>query len=78
VQLLPGDRVVMYTDGVTEAFNPADEAYGTQRLMQAMETHGKDSSNELIAHIRGSVASFAGAAPQSDDIALTVLTWNQP
>jgi serine phosphatase RsbU (regulator of sigma subunit) len=78
VQLLPGDRVVMYTDGVTEAFNPADEAYGTQRLVQAMETHHKDSPDELIAHIRGSVASFAGAAPQSDDIALTVLTWNQP
>jgi serine phosphatase RsbU (regulator of sigma subunit) len=78
VQLLPGDRVVMYTDGVTEAFNPSDEAYGTQRLMQAMETHRKASPNELIAHIRGSVASFAGAAPQSDDIALTVLTWNQP
>ena len=78
VQLLPGDRVVMYTDGVTEAFNPADEAYGTQRLMQAMDMHGEDSPGELIAHIRGSVASFAGAAPQSDDIALTVLTWNQP
>jgi serine phosphatase RsbU (regulator of sigma subunit) len=78
VQLLPGDRVVMYTDGVTEAFNPADEAYGTQRLMEAMDTHSKDSPDELMAHIRGSVASFAGAAPQSDDIALTVLTWNQP
>jgi sigma-B regulation protein RsbU (phosphoserine phosphatase) len=78
VQLLPGDRVVMYTDGVTEAFNPVDEAYGTQRLVEAMQTHGKASPGELIAHIRGSVASFAGAAPQSDDMAITVLTWNQP
>jgi serine phosphatase RsbU (regulator of sigma subunit) len=78
VQLQPGDRVVMYTDGVTEAFNPADEAFGTHRLVAAMHAHGQDSPNELIAHIRGSVASHAGAAPQSDDIALTVLTWNQP
>jgi sigma-B regulation protein RsbU (phosphoserine phosphatase) len=78
LQLLPGDRVVMYTDGVTEAFNPADEAYGTQRLIDEVQAHRVGGSDALIASIRGSVASFAGEAPQSDDMALTVLTWNQP
>ena len=78
LQLLPGDRVVMYTDGVTEAFNPADEAYGTQRLIDEVQAHRAGGSDALIASIRGSVASFAGEAPQSDDMALTVLTWNQP
>jgi serine phosphatase RsbU (regulator of sigma subunit) len=78
VRLLPGDRVVMYTDGVTEAFNPADEAYGVQRLVAEVQAHGDGSADTLIQRIRGSVTSFAGDTPQSDDIALTVLTWNAP
>lgn len=78
VQLLHGDRLVLYTDGVTEAFNVADEAYGATRLLDEVRVHGGGTSAALIERICQSVTNFAGAAPQSDDITLTVLTWSAP
>ena len=78
VRLLPGDRLVLYTDGVTEAFNSADEAYGTQRLLAEVQAHGDGAAAALVERICRSVTSFAGTAPQSDDIALTVLTRQAP
>jgi sigma-B regulation protein RsbU (phosphoserine phosphatase) len=75
-QLLPGDRLVLYTDGVTEAFSPAGEVYGTQRLIAEVKTHGTESAAALVERICSSVTAFAGAAPQSDDITLTVLAWD--
>jgi serine phosphatase RsbU (regulator of sigma subunit) len=78
VQLLPGDRLVLYTDGVTEAFNPADEPYGVERLIAEVKAHGDGSAAGLVERICRSVTIFAGTAPQSDDITLTVLTWGTP
>ena len=76
VQLRPGDRVVFYTDGLTEACNPADEAYGTERLMAQIKTHGDGVAAAVVDGICHSVATFAGTAPQADDITLSVLTWD--
>jgi sigma-B regulation protein RsbU (phosphoserine phosphatase) len=78
VQLLAGDRLVLYTDGITEAFNPADEAYGEKRLIAEIRAHGDGPAAALVERICRSVTLFAGAAPQSDDITLTVLTWGAP
>ena len=78
VQLLGGDRLVLYTDGVTEAFNPAAELYGAQRLADEVHVHGSGTSAALIERVCQSVTKFAGTAPQSDDITLTVLTWSAP
>jgi phosphoserine phosphatase RsbU/P len=78
IQLRTGDRLVLYTDGVTEAFNPADEAYGTERLIAEVLAHGDGTAAALVERICSSVTSFAGTAPQSDDITLTVLTWGAP
>ena len=67
---------MLYTDGVTEAFSPADEAYGTERLIAEVKAHGDESAAALVEHICRSVTVFAGTAPQSDDITLTVLAWD--
>jgi sigma-B regulation protein RsbU (phosphoserine phosphatase) len=75
VQLLRGDRLVLYTDGVTEACNPSDELYGAHRLVDEVHVHGSGTPAALVERICQSVNNFAGAAPQSDDITLTVLTW---
>jgi serine phosphatase RsbU (regulator of sigma subunit) len=75
VQLRHGDRLVLYTDGVTEAFNPAEEAFGMERLVGEISAHGGGSAADLVERICASVANFAGDAPQSDDITLTVLAW---
>lgn len=76
-RLLAGDRLVLYTDGVTEAFNVAEEAYGAERLVAEIREHGSGAAAGLVERICRSVASFAGAAPQSDDITLIVLTWDR-
>jgi len=75
VQLRPGDRLVLYTDGVTEACNAAQEAYGAERLIAEVRAHGDGPAAALIERICHSVTSFAGGAAQSDDITLTVLAW---
>ncbi|HEV2230497.1 MAG TPA: SpoIIE family protein phosphatase [Steroidobacteraceae bacterium] len=77
-QLLRGDQLVLYTDGVTEAFNAAQELYGAQRLVDEVHVHGSGTPAALVERICQSVTHFAGAAPQSDDITLTVLTWGAP
>jgi sigma-B regulation protein RsbU (phosphoserine phosphatase) len=78
VQLVRGDRLVLFTDGVTEAFNPAAELYGAQRLADEVHVHGGGTPAALVERICQSVSNFAGTAPQSDDITLTVLTWGAP
>jgi sigma-B regulation protein RsbU (phosphoserine phosphatase) len=78
VQLRRGDRLVLYTDGITEACNPAAEAYGTDRLVTELQAHGDGAPGSVVDGICRSVAAFAGTAPQSDDITLTVLAWDQP
>jgi sigma-B regulation protein RsbU (phosphoserine phosphatase) len=78
VQLLRGDRLVLYTDGVTEACNPTDELYGAHRLVDEVHVHGGGTPAALVERICQSVNTFAGSAPQSDDITLTVLTWGVP
>jgi len=73
-QLRPGDRLVLYTDGVVEAFNPIDEPYGLERLIAEVRACDGPAA-ALVERICQSVTSFAGAAAQSDDITLTVLAW---
>jgi serine phosphatase RsbU (regulator of sigma subunit) len=74
VQLHSGDRLILYTDGVTEAFNAANEPYGEERLVAEVRIHGAGTAAALIERICHSVTAFAGAAPQSDDITLIVVT----
>jgi serine phosphatase RsbU (regulator of sigma subunit) len=75
LQLFAGDRLVLFTDGVTEAFNPRNEAYGAERLIAEVKAHGDGAATALVESICRSVTIFAGDAPQSDDITLTVLSW---
>lgn len=78
VQLTPGDRLVLYTDGVTEACNAAEEVYGTERLIAVVQAHGGGEARVLVERICHSVTTFTGAAAQADDITLTVLAWSAP
>jgi serine phosphatase RsbU (regulator of sigma subunit) len=72
-ELKHGDRLVLYTDGVTEAFNPSNEAYGEQRLIAEIKAHGDGTADALVDRIFRSVTTFAGSAAQSDDITLAIL-----
>ena len=72
-QLSPGDVLVLYTDGVTEAFNPDHEMFETERLVEVVRAHATASAQELVEAIEAAVTSFAGQAPQSDDLTLLVM-----
>ena len=71
--LRPGDKVVAYTDGVTEAQNPDGEFYGGKRLRSLVEANAGLDAEALHQAIQDSVAAFTEDAPQSDDVTLLVL-----
>lgn len=72
LELKPDDLIVMYTDGVTEAFNPQDEEFGEERLMVFLQKHRNDPVQEIIDGLVDEVRSFCGSRPQSDDITLVI------
>jgi sigma-B regulation protein RsbU (phosphoserine phosphatase) len=73
VELQPNDLMVLYTDGVTEAFNAAGELYGDARLLEALSRPNRNSAAEMTAALLKSVRDHAANHPQSDDIAILVL-----
>ena len=73
VPLHPGDVVVLYTDGVTEATNDRDEEYGVTRLSDIVMASRDLPAREIITTIVEDVIRFTGARPQFDDITLMIL-----
>ncbi|MBR2153290.1 MAG: SpoIIE family protein phosphatase [Bacteroidaceae bacterium] len=71
--LQPGDTLVMYTDGVTEAENVEKELYGEPRLEAELATLKGASSRQIVETINQSVKEYAGEAPQSDDVTQLVI-----
>jgi sigma-B regulation protein RsbU (phosphoserine phosphatase) len=74
-QLAPGDMLVLYTDGVTEAFNVEVQMYEEARLLAQVKAHRGGGAPAMVSSIFDSVIGFSGAAPQSDDITVAVLSW---
>lgn len=72
-RLSPGDKVVIYTDGVTEAQNPAGKFFGRGRLVEAVGAHAAGSCGEIHAGVEHAVEAFTEDAPQSDDITVLVI-----
>ncbi|MBN1955139.1 MAG: GAF domain-containing protein [Anaerolineae bacterium] len=68
-----GDQVVLYTDGVTEAFAPDGDAYGEKRLQQVLQTVQGYSAQEILEAIERSLLAFIGDNPLSDDLTMLIL-----
>ena len=68
----PGDTVVFYTDGVTEAIDNEEEEFGMERLQETFKW-GPEDCREAVLSILDSVSDFAGDAPQFDDITCLAL-----
>ena len=73
VEILPGDVVAFYTDGVSEAMNENGEEFGVHRLDQVMHTLTSNDPKEVNQAIFEAVRAFAGNTPQSDDITCLTL-----
>ena len=76
IQLLPGDRIYLYTDGVTEATNTDNQLYGEDRLIEILNSNSGAPINELCDIVRSDVDVFAGDAPQFDDITMVCFKLN--
>ncbi|MEG1560231.1 MAG: SpoIIE family protein phosphatase [Clostridia bacterium] len=73
LQLAPGDKLYLYTDGVTEATNAQNELYGIDRMLTALNSNKKASSYELLHLLKVDIDAFVGEAPQFDDITMLAL-----
>ena len=73
VELSPGDVIVLYTDGITEAMNPNSDLFGESRLSRIVEEHGHLDSDELRERIMREIEAFVGSADQHDDMTMILL-----
>ena len=69
-ELKPGDRVFVYTDGVPEATNGEEEMFGTDRMLEALNSHENEALRELLPNIKKDVDTFVGEAEQFDDLTM--------
>lgn len=72
VQMMPGDVLLLYTDGVPEAVNLQGEQFGYERLAQSLRGWGNSSAREVIQGIRQELDSFTQGGPLTDDVTLVV------
>jgi serine phosphatase RsbU (regulator of sigma subunit) len=68
-----GDALLLYTDGVNEAFNVAEEKYGDDRLEAFAASHADLAPKELVLALRSDVAAWAEGAEQSDDVTILAM-----
>jgi phosphoserine phosphatase RsbU/P len=73
VRLQPGDSVIFYTDGVTEALNEDQDEFGIERLTLTATRARKSDAHAIMAAITSAIQDHAGDTPQFDDITLVVL-----
>jgi sigma-B regulation protein RsbU (phosphoserine phosphatase) len=73
IQLNPGDTLLFYTDGVTEAMNANYDEFGMERLRATVVACQNESASDIMHAITDSIRAHSGGAPQFDDITLIVM-----
>ena len=72
----PGDKIFLYTDGVTESTNTDNELYGEERLLSFLNSHTELNAEETIKAVKENVDEFVDVAEQFDDITMLELVYN--
>ncbi len=78
IKLDVGDKIVLYTDGVTEAVSPRDEFFGDERLLRAVSGSADTSTKQLVFNIKQAVRDFSGDRMSNDDITIETLEFKEP
>src|SRR5256886_16284786 len=74
-QVVPGDPLVLYTDGMTESFNDSGEEFGEQRLIEALQRHRGEPPQRLVSSLRDEVRQFN---PNDQQVDITPILDNFP
>ena len=69
----PGQVLVLYTDGITESWNPDGKQFGRERFKQSLLRYARQSASAILECVIHDVFEFRSAAPQRDDLTLVVL-----
>lgn len=77
IEIKPGDRLFLYTDGVTEATSAEQELYGETRLQEYLNEHLDDNLVDTLKGVRADIDGFVGEAEQFDDITMLVLEFKK-
>jgi serine phosphatase RsbU (regulator of sigma subunit) len=78
LQLAPGQSLLLYTDGVTEAMDPRQALYSEARLLAQLGAGNRDDPRAMIDAVRADMAEFSRDAPQADDITMLALRYRGP
>ena len=73
LQLLPGDILLAFTDGISEAMNASEDEWGEDRMIAEAQAHADLNAEELLQRLFRAADAFAAGAPQHDDMTLVVL-----
>ena len=75
LELYPGDRLFLYTDGVPEATNAENKLYGEDRLLAFMNQHALTEATAFLPALKANIDEFVGEAPQFDDITMLMFDY---
>ena len=78
LDLVPGDTLFLYTDGVTEATDAHDELFGNDRLLDALSEGGGNGTKETCRYVKEKIDEFVGKSSQFDDITMLALDYKGP
>ena len=73
IQLTPGDALVLYTDGLTEAANRDEQEYGVERLLSVLESSRGRAPKEMVARCLADVSGFLDGFEPADDLTILIL-----
>ena len=76
IQLKPGDKLFVYTDGVPEANNRERKLFGIDRMLQALNRNPDASPEEVLSNVMENINAFVAGAEQFDDITMLCLKYN--
>jgi sigma-B regulation protein RsbU (phosphoserine phosphatase) len=76
ISLEPGDAVLFCSDGITDAFDVAEEAFGVERVREICETCGCDAPHELLAQVFAALAAYTRGREQHDDMTAAVFHYD--
>lgn len=73
IHLKKGERIFLYTDGVTEAMDESRNLFGEQRMQEVLNNHKEQTCGEMMDVMKKAIAEFVGEMEQSDDITMLIL-----